>query len=244
MTILVTGSAGHLGEALMRTVAGAEARRAASTSSRRRSPTWSARSPTATLVRAAMEGVRAVLHTATLHKPHIVTHTPPAVRRHQRQRHADVAGSGRRRRGRGVRPDQHHERVRRRAAPRAGRAGGVDRRGRRAAAEEHLRRDQARRRAPVPGDRAQPRAAGRGAAHLALLPRGDRRRRGAARICDRQPAGARTALSSGRHRRHGERAPRGGGARRRDRLRHLHRLGDHAVLARRPCRAAHATPAR
>ena len=53
------------------------------------------------LVRDAMAGVDAVLHAATLHKPHVGSHTPPGLRRHQRHRHAQPArggGRGRRRR--------------------------------------------------------------------------------------------------------------------------------------------------
>jgi nucleoside-diphosphate-sugar epimerase len=75
MTILVTGSAGHLGEALMRTLLqaghqpiGVDIRKSAFTHE------------TGSIVdrsfaRTCMRGVHAVLHTATLHKPHIATHT-------------------------------------------------------------------------------------------------------------------------------------------------------------------------
>lgn len=73
--LLVTGSAGHLGEALVRTfrergddVVGLD---------RRPSPftdvVGSIVDPDC--VAAAMAGIDAVLHTATLHKPHVVTHT-------------------------------------------------------------------------------------------------------------------------------------------------------------------------
>ena len=75
MKILVTGSAGHLGEALVRTlkhegyeVVGTdilESRftdRVGSVADRHH-------------VQACMRGVDAVLHTATLHKPHVVTHS-------------------------------------------------------------------------------------------------------------------------------------------------------------------------
>lgn len=75
MAILVTGSAGHLGEALMRTLlkAGQEAigvdikpsaftHRVGSITDRN-------------FVMRCMSGAHAVLHTATLHKPHIATHT-------------------------------------------------------------------------------------------------------------------------------------------------------------------------
>ena len=72
------------------------------------------------------------------------------LRRDQRSRHADPArGGGARRRPR-LRHDQHHERLRRRAEAPAGRAGGLDRRERRAGAEEHLRRHQDRGRGPLP----------------------------------------------------------------------------------------------
>ncbi|HSG89912.1 MAG TPA: NAD(P)-dependent oxidoreductase [Pseudomonadales bacterium] len=78
MRTLVTGSAGHLGEALVTTL-------------RARGETVIgldiAASPCTDLiasvadrdaVRAAMAGVDAVLHTATLHKPHVVTHSKQA----------------------------------------------------------------------------------------------------------------------------------------------------------------------
>lgn len=75
MTILVTGSAGHLGEALMRILAerGEEARGL----DIKPSPYTQIVGSIADrgIVREAMRDVRAVLHTATLHKPHVVTHT-------------------------------------------------------------------------------------------------------------------------------------------------------------------------
>ncbi|MGW1418734.1 NAD-dependent epimerase/dehydratase family protein [Bradyrhizobium manausense] len=78
MTILVTGSAGHLGEAIVRTLR------------RRRSPVRGIdlkASPFTDavgsivdpdFVRRQMDGVIAVLHTATLHKPHVATHSKQA----------------------------------------------------------------------------------------------------------------------------------------------------------------------
>jgi UDP-glucose 4-epimerase len=78
MTILVTGSTGHLGEAILRTLR------------RRGSPTRgidlkaSAFTDAAGsivdpgFVRAQMDGVTAVIHTATLHKPHVATHSKQA----------------------------------------------------------------------------------------------------------------------------------------------------------------------
>jgi len=75
MTILVTGSSGHLGEALRRTLQserrdslgidvrpGAFTQRIGSIADRR-------------FVRDCMKDVTAVLHTATLHKPHVATHS-------------------------------------------------------------------------------------------------------------------------------------------------------------------------
>lgn len=87
MTILVTGSAGHLGEALMRMLRrGGEQARGID---RKLSP-FTDMVGTITnrdFVREAMEGVRAVLHTATLHKPHIITHS------HQQFVETNVSGT-------------------------------------------------------------------------------------------------------------------------------------------------------
>ena len=75
MTVLVTGSAGHLGEALMRSL------RARGDDARgldiKPSPFTDVVGSIGDrgLVREAMRGVQAVLHTATLHKPHVVTHS-------------------------------------------------------------------------------------------------------------------------------------------------------------------------
>lgn len=74
MKILVTGSAGHLGEALAHTLApahevvGLDAQPS-------RFTTVVGSIVDAAVAALAMRGVDAVLHTATLHKPHIVTHS-------------------------------------------------------------------------------------------------------------------------------------------------------------------------
>lgn len=75
MTILVTGSSGHLGEALLRTLQlerrdllGIDVRPGAFT---QRIGSITDRS----FVRDCVKGVSAVLHTATLHKPHVATHS-------------------------------------------------------------------------------------------------------------------------------------------------------------------------
>jgi len=74
MAILVTGSAGHLGEALMRTLAGEK--RAAIGLDLVASPftTHVGSVVDRAFVRRHMAGVRTVLHAATLHKPHVATH--------------------------------------------------------------------------------------------------------------------------------------------------------------------------
>ena len=75
MKILVTGSAGHLGEALMRTLRATD--HAAVGIDVRASPFTDAVGSIVdrAFVADAMRGVDAVLHAATLHKPHIDSHT-------------------------------------------------------------------------------------------------------------------------------------------------------------------------
>ena len=74
MTILVTGSAGHLGEALMRSLRAAS--REAIGIDLKASPFTHRTGDIAdrAFVRESMRGVHAVIHTATLHKPHVATH--------------------------------------------------------------------------------------------------------------------------------------------------------------------------
>jgi UDP-glucose 4-epimerase len=76
MRVLVTGSAGHLGEALVRTlqqlnyeVVGTDIQASPFT-------THTGTIADRDFVKQCMNGVKAVLHTATLHKPHVATHTP------------------------------------------------------------------------------------------------------------------------------------------------------------------------
>jgi UDP-glucose 4-epimerase len=75
MTILVTGSSGHLGEALIRLLRerGEEVRGLDIKPSLYTGILGSIANRE--LVREAMRDVRTVFHTATLHKPHVVTHT-------------------------------------------------------------------------------------------------------------------------------------------------------------------------
>jgi len=75
MRILVTGSAGHLGEALMRTLQGA-GREAVGLDIKGSPFTTRVGSITdRNFVAQCMQGADAVVHTATLHKPHIGSHT-------------------------------------------------------------------------------------------------------------------------------------------------------------------------
>jgi UDP-glucose 4-epimerase len=73
--VLVTGSAGHLGEALMRTFR-AQQRPAVGIDIKSSQFTDSVGSICErAFVRECMRGVRAVIHAATLHKPHVATHS-------------------------------------------------------------------------------------------------------------------------------------------------------------------------
>jgi UDP-glucose 4-epimerase len=75
MTVLITGSSGHLGEALMRRFR-ADGRPARGIDIQPSPFTDRAGSISDTdFVRLSMAGVTAVIHTATLHKPHVATHT-------------------------------------------------------------------------------------------------------------------------------------------------------------------------
>src|SRR5262245_52057241 len=75
MTILLTGSAGHLGEALARTLQAAGREYVGVDVQASPFTTVVGSIADAAVVNEAMRGVHAVLHTATLHKPHVVTHS-------------------------------------------------------------------------------------------------------------------------------------------------------------------------
>lgn len=78
MTTLVTGSAGHLGEAILRTLR--RQRSPARGIDLKPSPFTDAVGSIVDpgFVRGQMDGVTAVIHTATLHKPHVATHSKQA----------------------------------------------------------------------------------------------------------------------------------------------------------------------
>jgi UDP-glucose 4-epimerase len=75
MTILVTGSAGHLGEAIVRSLRAAK--QPVSGLDIKESPFTDCVGSVCdrAFVRRCMRGVRAIIHSATLHKPHVVTHS-------------------------------------------------------------------------------------------------------------------------------------------------------------------------
>jgi nucleoside-diphosphate-sugar epimerase len=74
MRILVTGSAGHLGEALVRTLRNTRNRAVGLDIADSPFTDEVGSIADRAHVRRCMRGVEAVLHTATLHKPHLVTH--------------------------------------------------------------------------------------------------------------------------------------------------------------------------
>ena len=95
MRALVTGSSGHLGEAMVRTlrVQGADVVGLDSRPSPWTDVVGSVNDPD--LVREAMAGVEVVFHMAALHKPQLAFLPAASVRGHQRQRDAHDAGSRR-----------------------------------------------------------------------------------------------------------------------------------------------------
>lgn len=78
MKILVTGSAGHLGEALMRTLQAGPHEAVGIDVLDSPFTTHRGSIADAAFVARCMRGVDAVLHTATLHKPHVATHARQA----------------------------------------------------------------------------------------------------------------------------------------------------------------------
>jgi UDP-glucose 4-epimerase len=74
MKVLVTGSAGHLGEALVRTLANSQHEVVSLDILASPFTTQVGSITDRSCVGHCMRGVQAVFHTATLHKPHVVTH--------------------------------------------------------------------------------------------------------------------------------------------------------------------------
>lgn len=75
MKVLITGSAGHLGEALTRTLMGSNHDVIGLDKLKSAYTTHVGSITNRAFVSVCMKGVQAVFHTATLHKPHIVTHS-------------------------------------------------------------------------------------------------------------------------------------------------------------------------
>ena len=175
MKILVTGSSGHLGEALVRTLR-EQAHEVVALDILESPFTTAGRFDLGPRLRPALHGGRrggaACGHPAQAACRHP---QPAGFRRHQRHRHAQPAGGG----GGGRRPivrlHQHDQRVRRRAGAAGGRAGRLGHGRRGAGAEEHLRRHQGGGRGSVPAVPPQPAPALHRAPDVALLPRGGRR---------------------------------------------------------------------
>jgi len=76
MRILVTGSAGHLGEALVRTLQDTEHRVIGLDIVDSPFTSYMGSIVDRSVVRRCMRDVQTVIHTATLHKPHVATHSP------------------------------------------------------------------------------------------------------------------------------------------------------------------------
>src|SRR5688500_7796908 len=75
MKVLVTGSAGHLGEALIRTLRAMKYDVVAIDILASSYTTNTGSITDRDFVKQCMQSVQVVLHTATLHKPHVATHT-------------------------------------------------------------------------------------------------------------------------------------------------------------------------
>jgi UDP-glucose 4-epimerase len=75
MKVLVTGSSGHLGEALVRTLRDLEHEVAGLDIVESPFTTCVSSITDRSFVRRCMAGVQAIFHAATLHKPHVATHT-------------------------------------------------------------------------------------------------------------------------------------------------------------------------
>lgn len=78
MNILVTGSAGHLGEAIMRALAPTEHRAIGLDLLASEWTTHVGSIANSEFVADTMRGIESVIHTATLHKPHVATHSKQA----------------------------------------------------------------------------------------------------------------------------------------------------------------------
>ena len=148
MAILVTGSAGHLGEALMRTLPEAGYDAIGLTPGTRPSPIDSGRLPIAPLSGNACWSTRRPAHCDATQAARGYARTP-GLCRHECHGYAQLARRVDCGRSERLHLYQHDERLRQGLSSARWNAGGVDHRRCRAGAEEHLRRYQGRGRKPV-----------------------------------------------------------------------------------------------
>ncbi len=209
MRVLVTGSAGHLGEALMRTLpaAGHEPIGADIKPSPFTQQVGSIADRA--FVGQCMSGIDVVAargDAAQAARGHSLT---PGFHRHQRHGHAEPARGIRPRRRPGLRFHQHDQRLRPGAGASCWRAGRVDHRRGGSRAQEHLRHHQGCRRRAVRAVPPQVRPPVRHPPDVAVLSRRGRSEGDARRLCGPQREGQRVPVPAGGHPGHRGRAPAG-----------------------------------
>ena len=244
MRILVTGSSGHLGEALVR-VLGADGLEVVGLDVLP-SPCTAIVGSVAdrAVVRRAIAGRRRGGARGDAAQAARRLPPPPGLRRHERHRHAQPArGGGRRRASAGSSSRARRATFGRALTPPAGAPAAWITEDVAPVPQQHLRRHQGRGRGPVRARPPRPRAAVRRAADVALLPRGRRPRATSAprtttlNLKVNELLYRRVDLEDvvGAHRLALDRAPEIGFAR-------LHHQRDHAVRPRGPRRPAASTP--
>ncbi|KAK8098066.1 oxidoreductase [Apiospora kogelbergensis] len=154
--VLVTGSAGHLGCALMFLL-----------------PSLGYTPIGVDILEAETTTQVGSIADPTLHKPHVDSHSKADFVDVNITGTLNLLEESRGAQGRILRLHVHHVRLRPRAEPQAGRARRLDHRGRGADPQEHLRRDQGGGRGPVPPRAGADGHARRGAAHEPFLPEAD-----------------------------------------------------------------------
>ncbi len=244
MKILVTGSSGHLGEALVRTLRSTDHTVVGLDITASPFTNIVGSIADRSVVDQVMRGVDAVLHTATLHKPHVATHPAQAFVDTNVTGTLDAARSGRSRTRARLRVHQHHQRVRRRAGAVTRRTGGMDHRIR----PRRYRRTSTALRRPPQKTCARCSIATSRLPCLILrtsrfFPEDDDHAQTRDAYDAGESQGERISLSARRHRRRGERAPACARTRAGDRLRPVHHQRNDTVRARRRRSVADRRPA-